>query len=310
MSYLPGAMRSFGECDTPVSALGFGAASIGRGATPVTEAVARATVEHAWDLGIRYFDVAPLYGFGLSEERLGAVLRHRPRDHYTVSTKVGRSIATDRASTSFDFSADGVRRSLEGSLERLGLDRVDIAFLHDPDDHWTEAAGQAMPTLMRLREEGVLRAIGVGMNQVPMLLRFATEADPDVLLVANRWTLLDRTAGELLTICQARSIAVVLGGILNSGLLAHPMPGATFDYRPADDASLARANRLRAITERFGVPLKAAAVQFGLRHPAVVSVLAGVATVEHLAEYPTLLAWPIPDDLWHEIDDISADQPA
>jgi D-threo-aldose 1-dehydrogenase len=202
----------------------------------------------------------------------------------------------------FDYSADGVRRSVEESLERLGMDRIDIALVHDPDAHERAALDSALPALARLREEGVVRAIGAGMNQAPMLARFVREQDLDVLLVAGRYTLLDQGAlSELLPLCIERGVSVVVGGVMNSGVLADPRPGSAFDYAPASDAIVERARRLAAVCERHGVPLKAAAVQFPLAHPAVVSVVAGVRRIEHLDEYPELMRRPIPDDLWLEL---------
>ena len=280
------------------------------------------------DLGIRYFDVAPLYGYGRGERRFGAVLSRQPRDAFVLSTKVGRLVLPgadlpagadiDRQRSGdeddafyhpkpagrlvFDYSYDGVMRSVEASLRRLGLDRIDILYLHDPDEHWEQAIGGAYPAMARLRADGVVGAIGAGMNQAAMLSRFAREGDFDVLLVAGRYTLLDHGAlPELLPLCLEKGIAVVIGGVMNSGLLADPRPGIRFDYLPADAALVERAQHLRAIVERHGVSLRAAAVQFVLAHPAVVSVVAGVRSVEHLDEYPALFRAPIPDALWEEL---------
>jgi D-threo-aldose 1-dehydrogenase len=317
-----------GRTGLTVTRLGFGGASIGGLFSDVTDEDAIATVRHAWDLGVRSFDTAPLYGYGASERRVGAALRDRPRDAFVLSTKVGRLVREEAAIPPgadldrqaldgrddafyvrhepvrlvFDYSADGIRRSLEESLERLGLDRIDIAFIHDPDDHWPAAIGEAWPALERLRSEGVIRAIGAGMNQAPMLARFARETDMDVMLVANRYTLLDQSAlAELLPACVSRGIAVLVGGIMNSGVLADPRPGSRFDYAPASPEILARARRLGEVCARHDVPLRAAAMQFPLAHPAVVSLVAGVRTQAHLDEYPAMLAHPIPSDLWAEL---------
>ena len=311
-----------------VTRLGFGCAPIGGLFRAVTDEAAIEAISHAWDIGIRYFDVAPLYGYGNAERRLGRVLAGRPRQSFALSTKVGRLIYprdaipagadVDRQALDgredafyidpppvrpvFDYSREGVLRSVEASLERLGLDRIDILFIHDPDDHWEAAIGEAYPALARLRAEGTVGAIGVGINQVAMLARFAREGDFDVFLVAGRYTLLDQTAlPELLPLCVEKGIAVVLGGVMNSGLLADPRPGATFDYAPADAARIERAEAIRAVCERYGVPLRAAAVQFSLAHPAVASLVAGVRRVEHLDEYPELMRRPIPADLWSEL---------
>jgi D-threo-aldose 1-dehydrogenase len=335
----PFARVPLGRTGLSLTRLGFGAASIGGLFTPVDDVAATTVVQHAWDLGIRYFDVAPLYGYGAGERRLGAGLAGRPRDEFVVSTKVGRLVRAaadippgadiDRQALGgrddayyadtrgrrivFDYSADGIRRSIAESLERLGLSRVDIVFIHDPDDHWEAAIGEAYPALERLRAEGVVRAIGVGLKQSAMLVRFAREADVDAFLLAGRYTLLDQDAlPELLPLCLEKGIAVLVGGVMNSGVLADPRPGAPFDYGPASPEILERARGLAAACERHGVPLRAAAMQFPLAHPAVTGLIAGVRTVEHLDEYPALMARPIPAALWDELRStglIAADAP-
>lgn len=311
-----------------VTRLGFGGASIGGLFRAVTDDAAVAVVDDAWELGVRLFDVAPLYGYGAAERRLGLALRNRPRESFVVSTKVGRLVRrTDETTATsdvdrqmldgredafyvrtepvrvvFDFSADGVRRSLEESLERLGLSRIDIALIHDPDNHWKAAIDEAFPALARLRDEGVVGAIGAGMNQSAMLARFAREADCDVFLLAGRYTLLDQEAlADLLPLCTDRGISVLVGGVMNSGVLADPRPGSHFNYRPAPPEVLDRARRLAAVCARHGVPLKAAAIQFPLAHPAVASVVAGVRAIEHLDEYPELMRRPIPPGLWADL---------
>jgi D-threo-aldose 1-dehydrogenase len=209
--------------------LGLGTAPLAGLYEAVDDDTAHATVDRAWELGVRFFDTAPYYGSGLGERRLGEALRARPRDEYVLSTKVGRLLrpgesgwhGAPQLEAYFDFSHDAVLRSLEQSLERLGLDRVDIALVHDPDNHYDDAIAGAFPALERLRDEGVVRAIGAGMNQTEMLCRFAREADPDCFLVAGRYTLLDRSAAdELLPLCEQRGIAVIAGGVFNSGVLA------------------------------------------------------------------------------------------
>jgi len=317
-----------GRTGLHVTRLGFGGASIGGLYREVAEADAEATVRRAWELGIRAFDVAPLYGYGASERRIGAVLRGLPRDAFVLSTKVGRLVRdavavppdadVDRqalhgtpdafyAGTAgrrivFDYSAEGVRRSLGESLERLGLDRIDLALVHDPDAHWAAAIGGAIPELLRLREAGVIRAVGVGMNQAPMLARFVREADIDAVLVAGRYTLLDQVAmRELLPACERREVAVLVAGVMNSGVLAAPDAAARFDYLPAPPEIVARARAIGAACERHGVPVRAAAVQLPLAHPAVTGLIAGVRSVEHLDEYPELLRFPIPAALWGEL---------
>lgn len=309
MSFEPFESLSIRRTGISVTRLGFGAASIGGLYSDVSDDVAVETVRHAIELGVRYLDVAPLYGRGLAEMRIGAALRGVPRDRFVVSTKVGRLIPTqaadgDRDGMVFDFSRRGVHASLESSLDRLGLERVDIVFLHDPDDHWQEAIDEAYPALHELRAAGVVGAIGVGMNQAAMLTRFARETDIDVVLLAGRYTLLDQSALDgLLPLCVEHKIGVVIGGVMNSGILADPRPGSRFDYEAAAPGILERAQRLAALCKAHGVPLRAAAVQFAAAHPAVVSVLAGVRSAEHLDEYPALMRWPIPTGLWTDLGD-------
>jgi D-threo-aldose 1-dehydrogenase len=319
---------ALGRTGLRVTRLALGGASIGGLYSAVDDEAAIATVRHAWSLGVRTFDTAPLYGYGASERRMGEALKDRPRDALVLSTKVGRLVRHESAIAAgadvdrqrlgaeddayyaraepmrivFDFSADGVRRSLEASLERLGLDRVDIALIHDPDDHWQEAIDGAWPALARLRSEGVVRAVGAGMNQSEMLTRFVRETDMDVVLLANRYTLLDQGALDtLLPACVDRGVAVLLGGVMNSGILADPRPGSRFDYGPARDDLVLRAQRLAAICERYDVPLRAAAIQFPLAHAAVASLVAGVRSIAHLDDYPTMMALPIPAALWAEL---------
>ena len=307
--------NTLGRSAVRVSELAFGAAGIGNLFTPVTDAQAEHAVAAAWESGVRYFDTAPHYGLGLSERRLGAVLRGMPRNDYTLSTKVGRLLepapvsdgddlangfavpATHRRS--WDFSAEGVRRSIEESLERLGLDRIDIAYLHDPDEHADQALGQAYPELERLRAEGVLGAIGVGMNQAGLPGRFIRETDIDVVLLAGRYSLLDqRGLDELLPLADRHGVGVVIGGVFNSGLLADPRPGATFDYSAAPADLLARALDIRSVCEQYGVPLRAAALRFPFGHPAVASVLVGARSAAEAQDAAMMLQHPVPAALW------------
>ena len=301
MSYEPTARRAIGRTNLSVTRLGFGAAEIGGLYTPVTDEAAEGIVRHAWDLGVRYFDVAPLYGSGLAETRLGRVLQTYPRDAFTLSTKVGRLIEPDGTAT-FDYSRDAILKSIEASLERLGLDRIDILFIHDPDNHWESAIAEAYPTLAELRSQGVVGALGAGMNQAEMLTRFVREAEIDVLLCAGRYTLLDQGAlDELLPACVERSVSVVIGGVMNSGLLANPHPDSHFNYGPVPAEWLERAIRLRAVCDRHGVPLRSAAIQFPLAHPAVATIAAGVRTAPHLDEYPAFMRQVIPTELWTDL---------
>ncbi|WP_327347811.1 aldo/keto reductase [Streptomyces europaeiscabiei] len=311
--------RTLGRTGVQVTELAYGAAGIGNLFRPVSDEEAAAAIDAAWNAGIRTFDTAPHYGLGLSERRLGAALRDRPRDTYTLSTKVGRLLVPDREGGAaddlangfavpathrrvWDFSADGVRRSLEASLDRLGLDRVDVVLLHDPDDHAEQALDEAYPALERLRAEGVVGAIGVGMNQSALPARFLRETDIDVVLLAGRYTLLEQDAlTELLPEAAARRRSVLIGGVFNSGLLTDPKPGATYDYAPAPEPVLERALRLKAVTERHGVPLRAAALRFPLGHPAVVSVLTGARSPDEVRDTVEQSRHPVPAALWDEL---------
>lgn len=310
---------TLGRGTVPVTGLSFGAAGIGNLYTAVAPGDAAAAVDAAWEAGIRYFDTAPHYGLGLSERRLGEALRARDRAAYAVSTKVGRLLepvagrpygddlghgfavpATHRRV--WDFSADGVLRSVEQSLVRLGLDRIDIVYLHDPDDHAEQALREAYPALERLRAEGVVGAVGAGMNRPEPLTRILRETDADVVLCAGRFTLLDRSAlTELLPVAAARGRSVVVGGVFNSGLLADPRPGARYDYAAAPPELLDRARRMDAVSRRYGVPLRAAALHYPLRHPAVASVLVGARSAAEVRDAARLAAGTVPDDLWAEL---------
>ena len=250
------------------------------------------------------------------------------RDTYVLSTKVGRLVRMPHAigpddeldrqrfdgrddafyaisgpeRIVFDYSADGVRRSIEESLERLGLERIDIALIHDPDDHWQAALDGAYPALARLREQGMIRAVGAGMNQSEMLARFVRETDMDALLLAGRYTLLEQGAlDELLPACEERGVAVLIGGVMNSGLLADPRAGSRFNYTPAPAEMVERAHRIGEVCDRHGVPLRAAAIQFPLAHAVVASLVVGVRTVGHLDEYPAFARFDIPAALWDDL---------
>ncbi|MBR7838103.1 aldo/keto reductase [Actinospica durhamensis] len=308
--------RQYPEILRRVTRLGFGGAAIGNLFTEVDDADAAAAVNAAWDSGIRFFDTAPHYGLGLSERRLGEVLRTRPRDEYVLSTKVGRILepvaepepgARDDEGFEvprtyrrrWDFSGDGVRRSIEESLTRLGLDRIDVALLHDPDHHGEQALAEAYPALEKLRDEGVLGAIGVGMNQSVLPTRFVRETDIDVVLLAGRYTLLDHSGlAELLPAAEERGVAVVLGGAFNSGLLADPRSAATYDYAPAPQELVRRALEIEQVCLEHGVPLRAAALHFGWGHPAVISTLIGIRDVAQADDCAALAGVAIPSELW------------
>lgn len=276
-----------------------GTAPMGGLFEPVSDEAAAQTLEAAWLAGIRAFDTAPHYGVGLSEQRLGAFLATKPRSEYVLSTKVGRLLVpadgpvegaenfygTPPLTRVWDFSADGARRSLEQSLERMGLDRVDIALIHDPDDHAQQALDGAYRALADLRAQGVLDAIGVGMNQPELPEWFIRNADLDCVLIAGRYSLLNQSAAtNLLPLCLNQNVEVLAGGVFNSGILADPRPGKTYDYRPASPELLGRAQAIRDLCAEYGVPIGAAALQFTLAHPAISTAVLGARTPAEITE--------------------------
>jgi D-threo-aldose 1-dehydrogenase len=302
-----------------LTSLGLGCAQLGNLYRPTPDADARATVDAAWELGVRYFDTAPHYGLGLSERRVGSALAERPRDEFVLSTKVGRLLepvaevtgdddegfavpATHRRRR--DYSRDGILRSVAASLERLGLDRIDVLFVHDPDEHYAEVLDGAYPALHELREQGVVGAIGAGMNQAEMLADFARNTDMDLLMLAGRYTLLEQAAlDDLLPTCEARGVRVVAAGVFNSGLLARDAPpdDAKYDYGDAPAELVARARRIAAVCERHGVRLPAAALAFPRAHPAVASVCVGTRSPAQMRRNAELFDAEIPPDLWAEL---------
>lgn len=311
-----------GRTSLTVTALGFGATAIGGMYTEVSDDAALDTVAAAWEAGLRYFDAAPQYGRGNGEVRLGRGLAGYRREDYVLSSKVGRLLRADApphpddfdptgrpydagapdVATVYDYSRDGVLRSIEESLTRLGTDRLDIALVHDPDDYVEEALATALPTLIELRDQKVVTAIGAGMNQTAALERFARESDPDMFLLAGRYTLLEQTALQsFLPLCAQRGIAVVAGGVFNSGLLADAGVGARYNYDPAPADLIARTQRLAEVCQRHGVPLKAAALQFPIAHPSVAAVLTGTRSRAELDENTQLFDLPIPGELWRDL---------
>ncbi|MGH9298325.1 MAG: aldo/keto reductase [Acidimicrobiales bacterium] len=311
-----------GNTDLTVTRLGFGSAPIGGLYQAVTDEQALAAVDAAWQSGIRFFDTAPLYGMGDSEARVGRALKAHSHGDYVLATKVGRLLRrTDvddptqlqggestwkgvpDLSTVYDFSYEGALRSLEESIERLGIDRVDIVHIHDPDDAPDEALQGAHKALLKLRDEGVIRAVGAGMNQWQILNRFAHEGGFDCFLLAGRYTLLDQSAlTELLPTCLEQGISIIAAGVFNSGILAAPDdPNPTYDYGRATPDILERARRLDAICRAHQVPLKAAAIQFPCGHPAVASVLVGSRSAAEVKENTAMFATAIPGDLWLEL---------
>ena len=291
-------MRGVGGSGLRVTPVGLGTGSLGN--PPEEQAVA--TVHRALDRGVRFFDTAPYYGAGEAERRLGRALARVPRDSYVLATKVGRLVTTE-GGVRYDLSRDAVLRSVEESLGRLGLDRVDILHIHDPDDHPREALDEAFPVLAELRAQGVIGAVGAGMNQWEMLAHFARNAPFDCFLLAGRYTLLEQGAlPEFLPLCLERNIAVFLGGVLNSGILATgARPGARYNYDAAPPEVLAHVGRLEAACACHGVPLYAAAMQFPLAHPAITAVLTGAIAPAELDANLDALRLPIPAALWAEL---------
>ncbi|WP_030441211.1 aldo/keto reductase [Actinoplanes subtropicus] len=296
--------------------IGFGASVIGNlyRETPADDAAA--AVAAAWSAGIRYFDTAPHYGLGLSERRLGAALNRYPRDAFVVSSKVGRLLVDnpaprgvdpegfavpDTLRRQWDFSRDGVLRSIDASLARTGLDRLDLVYLHDPDDHWRQAADEAMPALADLRDQGVIGAIGAGMNQSAMLARFLRETAADVVMLAGRFTLLDQSAlDDVLPAAAEHGKTVVAVGVFNSGLLSRDRPsaGQRYDYQAAPPELVERAGRLADVCEAFGTTLPAAAIAFPFTHPAVVNVTLGMRDAAQVTRNMELAGRAVPAGLW------------
>jgi D-threo-aldose 1-dehydrogenase len=313
--------RKIARTRVELTELGFGGSAIGNLYTITPAHDATAAVEAAWAAGIRYFDAAPHYGLGLSERRLGAALRDRPREEYVVSSKVGRLlvpnerprgvdtegfVVQDDLRRQWDFSRDGVLRSIEDTLERTGLDRLDIVYLHDPDDHWRQAADEAMPALADLRDQGVVGAIGAGMNQSAMPARFLRETAADVVMVAGRYTLLDQSAlDEVLPAALELGKSVVAVGVFNSGLLSdnRPTPGMKYDYREAPPELVARARAIADVCERHGTTLPAAAIAFPFTHPSVVNVTLGMRNAEEVARNTELHRRHVPEALWDDLRD-------
>ena len=304
-----------GRTALTVTRFGLGSAPLAGLFEEVDEAKGMGVIERAWDAGVRFFDTAPLYGHGLAELRLGKVLNQKPRNEFTLASKVGRLLRADAppepgqayrgvpsVNPIFDFSYDGVMRSFAESLERLGLERIDILHIHDPDNHYDSALNGAYRALDRLRADGVIGAVGAGMNQAEMLTRFAREGHFDCFLLAGRYTLLDQVAlKELLPECLQRGIAIIAGGVYNSGILADPKPGAHYNYRTAPAELLERAQRIREVCTRHGVPLKAAAVQFPLGHPAVTCVIVGCRSAAQLDESLQMFEIDIASALWQDL---------
>jgi D-threo-aldose 1-dehydrogenase len=319
--------RPLGRSGVKVTQLGFGGAPLGDFYAKLSEAEALDTIDAAHAAGVNLFDTSPFYGHGLSEHRFGHVLRRKPRDSVVLSTKVGRYFVPLQAPIDrglwagglefepvFDYSYDGAMRSFEQSLMRLGMPRVDVLLIHDVDI-WThgsreayearlsEALAGAYKALLKLREEGVVRAIGVGANEVDACMRFAEGGDFDCVLLAGRYTLLEQGAlGDLLPLCERRNIGIMLGGPYNSGILATgAIPGAKYNYRDAPPEIMERVGRIEAVCRRHGVALAAAALQFPLGHRSVSSMIPGAVTPAEVRRNAELMSVAIPAELWAEL---------
>jgi D-threo-aldose 1-dehydrogenase len=319
----------FPPCADSGLRVGLGGAPLGNLFSPVSDAQARALVDAAWASGCRSFDTAPHYGHGLSERRLGDALRQRPRGELVLSSKVGRLLLPDAAAPRaqhgyvdilpfgqvWDYSASGTRRSVEDSLQRLGLARLDVAYAHDPDaaTHGANAPtvlrqliSETLPALQKLKQEGLVGAIGLGTNDVAVVLQVLREADLDVLMLAGRYSLIDHSAlAELLPECLARGVRVALGGVFNSGILATGtrMGTPSFNYAPAAKDWLDRTARIEAVCDAFGVSLRAAALQFPLAHPAVDIVMLGARNAAEWDDAQTMLQHPVPPEFWATLRD-------
>lgn len=321
---IPTEKSRIGETNVFVTKLGLGGAPFGGLHEDVERIEALESIVGAVDLGIGYLDTAPLYGGGKSESFFGEALKKLERSRYVISTKVGRVIESDFSQNSdeslnsfvnipnvqsvYDYSRDGILRSLEDSLCRLNLDHVDIALIHDADNHMDQALSESIPVLEQLRTEGVVKAIGCGMNNVDPLIQFARNGDFDVFLLAGRYTLLDQSGFEtLMPLCMQKKISIVLGGPFNSGLLAadlnDPYVRTKYFYEDTPPEVLSKARRMKAVCDRYSVPLKAAALQFGFGHPSVVSTIPGARTLDEVIENFNMVQIPIPSELWFELVD-------
>jgi D-threo-aldose 1-dehydrogenase len=298
-----------------VSRLSLGTAALGGLYTSVSDADCTDTIHAAMENGMNFIDTAPHYGKGTSEIRIGKAIAGRDRTSFVISTKVGRLLvpstndideffmdADNNVERKFDFSARGVRQSLEESLERLGLDNVDILFIHDPDSHEIEAILEAYPELDRMRSEGIIKSIGVGMNQCQVPLRIMDKTDIDLILIAGRYSLLDQEALEdLLPSALARNVDVIAAGVFNSGILANPTRGARFDYVPASEELFKKTMRIRDVLDSHNVTLTSAALQFPLRHPAVKSVLVGCRSGEEVRRNIADFNKTIENSVWDDL---------
>tara|TARA_B110000263_G_scaffold220663_1_gene208673 strand:+ start:1012 stop:2016 length:1005 start_codon:yes stop_codon:yes gene_type:complete len=316
--------KSIGTTDLKVTNIGMGGAPLGK----LNEITARKILEKAYESGINYFDTAPLYGAGNSEKLYGNFLSNIERDSFVISSKVGRLILPENEAKKlslsnkitpaietnfkaskyennvvFNFSREGVLRSIEESLNRLKIDNLDIVFIHDPDDHYEIALNETLPTLLELKSQGVIKAIGAGMNEWEMLLDFAENGSFDCFLLAGRYTLLDYSAFEkLLPVCLEKDISIIIGGPYNSGVLASDLEKeSTFFYEPSPIEIINKAKKIKKICDEFGVPLKATALQFGINHPSVASTIPGPRSPKEIEENLEMISYNIDSQLWERL---------
>lgn len=300
-----------------LSKLSLGTAPLAGLFTPVKDEESDTLIKTAIREGINYFDTAPLYGHGMAEERLGRILR-TVTDPYVLETKVGRVLKrVDKANPmpwfpdadphiepTFDYSRDGILKSLEDSLNRLGVNHIDIALMHDCENHVEEAIENAYPVLHTLKSQGVIKAIGVGLNFPDVAMQIMSEVDLDIALIAGRFTLLDQSAQrELLPYAIERNVDISIAGVFNSGILANPIKGATFEYLPASDDMIAKAQKIGDFLKNKGISLTAAALQFPLRHPAVTSVLTGSRNSQELLSNIADFDLELPEGIWQELEE-------
>ena len=292
-------MNQIGSSEIKVTDIGMGGAPL----VSTEESNAIETLQTAYNEGIRYFDTAPYYGTGISEIYFGKFLSSVKRNSFVISSKVGRII--ENQEIKFDYTREGILRSLEESLERLNLDYIDIALIHDPDDHYRQALNESFPTLSDLKSQGIIKAIGCGMNQWQMLLEFANNADFDCFLLAGRYTLLDHSAMySLMPKCLEKNISIILGGPYNSGILASDFKSeSTYFYEPSPTKVTEKARLIKKVCDKYEVPLKAASLQFGLNHPSVVSTIPGPSNPNELKENLKMVNIAINNDLWKELKD-------
>jgi len=316
--------KTIGSTDLNVTNIGMGGAPLGS----LNEKTARKTLEMAFESGINYFDTAPLYGTGSSETKYGDFFLDLDRESFIVSTKVGRLILPEKEASKFsysekitpsiktninaskyknnvvfNFSREGILRSIEESLTRLKIDKLDIIFIHDPDDNYEIALNETLPTLLELKSQGVVKAIGAGMNEWEMLLDFSKNEAFDCFLLAGRYTLLDQSAFEkLLPVCLEKNISVIIGGPYNSGILASDLnQKSTFFYEPSPTNIINKAKKIKKICDEFNAPLKAVALQFGINHASVVSTIPGPRSPKEVLENIEMLTYEINPELWNKL---------